>query len=163
TRCIRVCDARAVRSNANVISIDPWLCQGCAACTLACPTGALRFRAPTRSDIADRLNKMLRESAADGVPCPVLLLHTPHAAAKELPPEVRALEVPALPAFGDELWLAALAAGIRAVLLLDDRAQSNGTRLAIELALMQARAFAAAVGCANAVIALVAPDQLTRT
>jgi len=41
TRCLAVCAADAIRSEGGRIAVEPQLCQGCAACTLACPTGAL--------------------------------------------------------------------------------------------------------------------------
>lgn len=164
TRCIDVCGVGAIRSSVNVVSIDPSLCQGCAACTLACPTGAVSFAAPTRPDLLGRLKKTLRASIAEGVTRPVLVVHVPAdaAVAQKLPPDARPFEVAALPAFGDELWLAALAAGFRAVLLLDHEALTSGTRRALEGALAQTRALVNVAGRADAVIALVTADQLAR-
>lgn len=165
SRCIDVCDAGAIRSNANVVSVDASLCHGCAACTLACPTGALSYEGPSRVDLLAQLDKILIECAADRATRPVLLAHIPADAAfvRRLPQGTRALEVPALPAFGDELWLAALAGGMRGVLLLDHEALNPGARRAIEHALAQTRALVAAAGRSDAVVALVGRDELVRT
>jgi Pyruvate/2-oxoacid:ferredoxin oxidoreductase delta subunit len=37
TRCLDVCSAAAITSAGDRIRVDPHLCQGCAACSLACP------------------------------------------------------------------------------------------------------------------------------
>ncbi|MEO8655006.1 MAG: 4Fe-4S binding protein, partial [Ramlibacter sp.] len=164
TRCMEVCDAGAIRSNGNMVSVDPHLCQGCAACTMACPTGAISCAVPSRVDLLSRLRKLLDESDADGIACPALVVHVPISGTlvRDLPVHMRAMEVPALPAFGDELWLAALASGFRSVLLVDHAGLSPGARRAVTQALAQAQALVAAVGRGAAAIPLVDADQLQR-
>lgn len=164
SRCIDVCDAGAIRSNANVVSLDASLCHACAACTLACPTGALSYQAPRRMELLAQLDKSLIDCSADGATRPVLLVHVPADGAfvRRLPAGTRALEVPALPAFGDELWVAALAGGMRGVLLLDHEALNPGARRAIEHTAAQTRALVYATGRGTAVIALATRDDLTQ-
>ncbi len=50
SRCIDVCSTAAIASARDRVVVDPYLCQGCANCTLACPTGALSFKAVTRGE-----------------------------------------------------------------------------------------------------------------
>jgi ferredoxin len=163
-RCIDVCDAGAIRSNSNMVSVNPHLCQGCAACTLACPTGAVSLAAPARAELLDRLRKIIDESTAHGIANPALVVHVPASAAlvKDLPAHTRAMEVPALPAFGDALWLAALASGVRSVLLVDHAGLTAGARRAMNQALTQTRTLAAAVRRGDATLALVDAEQLRR-
>ena len=115
TRCLDVCSTAAIRSAGDIVAVDPYLCQGCATCTLACPTGALSFRHPARGDLVAHIALVLEEARANGVAAPVLVVHAPGLAdavrSIGLPAEARTLEVTSRPAFGGELWLNALAQG----------------------------------------------------
>ncbi|MGF1659303.1 MAG: 4Fe-4S binding protein [Rubrimonas sp.] len=55
SRCLDVCDAEAIRSEGGRILVEPTLCQGCATCALACPTGALSVADPSRAALLDRV------------------------------------------------------------------------------------------------------------
>jgi len=119
TRCIDVCDTAAIRSTGEKIEIDPFLCQGCAACTLACPTGAVEFRQPTPKACQAMLDELLAARPADA-DAPILVLHD--AAARHLLPAIETagvmrLEVNPLAAFSDVPLLTALASGAGAVVL----------------------------------------------
>ena len=120
-RCLPACAAGAIQSAGDRIEVDPNLCQGCAACTLACPTGALSFARPSRADLLTMLDAAAR-SAAERFPAFTLIAHGREereavlAAAAGKPWVL--LEVDPLPAFGEELWLAALVLGARRVVLV---------------------------------------------
>jgi ferredoxin len=43
-RCLTVCQSAAIASAGERVVLDPQRCRGCAACALACPTGALTRR-----------------------------------------------------------------------------------------------------------------------
>ncbi|MEP7183671.1 MAG: 4Fe-4S binding protein, partial [Betaproteobacteria bacterium] len=156
------CDADAIRSAGDTIAVDPHLCQGCAACTLACPTGALSFVVPSRSDLMQQIDVALATAAANGVAAPALIIHA--AAVPMLPeatpPSAQAIEVDALPAFGDELWLTALARGASAVALVDDGTRPPRARAQLERRIAEAQAVLAATGAAPSAIALVQRDAL---
>ena len=114
-RCLDVCAAQAIRSSATGIEVDPYLCQGCASCALVCPSGAMRLRVPTASDLAAG---MARSGAPGEVRKDILLVHDTAAQAAVDAIEsirVRRLEVNPLPAFTELLWLQALAQGYAAV------------------------------------------------
>jgi len=118
TRCLDVCDTTAIRSAGEKIEVDPYLCQGCASCTLACPTGALSFQQPATKTLRGKLNELLTARGGDAG---ILVVHD--AASRHLlptmdPSAVLLLEVDPLPAFSEVLWLKALLGGIKGVVLV---------------------------------------------
>lgn len=133
TRCLEVCSAQAITSAGNTIRVDPHLCQGCATCTLACPTGALSFKFPTREALGKRLEQAL---SSHGAAKAVVMVHSSTLAeqAQTSIGEHGALSfvVDPLPAFGEELWLRALALGAGTLVLVADEALSPKSRSAIE-------------------------------
>lgn len=160
-RCAQACDAGAIRFEAGTVSIETDTCNGCAACTLACPTGALSSSWAPRERLLGEVQSALRSPGADTVRQPVLVVHARGTRLPaSLPARMRALEVPALPAFGDELWLSAWASGFRTVLLVDNASLGPGARRAVDAALVQARALGAAAGREDLGVALVAPAAL---
>ena len=164
TRCLDVCAAAAIRSLGDIVAVDPYLCQGCASCSLACPTGALSYRQPTRADLVSALAQTITAARGAGVARPILVVHTPRMAdavrAVGLPLMARALEVPALPAFGEELWLAAIAQGAGAVVLVQDDGELPTTRKLIETRVRLAGTLTVAVGAGPARILLASGAEL---
>lgn len=144
TRCLEVCAADAIRSDGDRIAVEPQLCQGCAACTLACPTGALSYAGADRADLLAQLDDAL--GAAHGA-APVVLagqLDTPLPA----PERDWIVEFPVQPlaAFGEELWFGALARGARRVVLLADAAIPAETRQLLDQRVATARTILEACG-----------------
>lgn len=144
TRCLDVCGADAIRSEGDRIKVEPHLCQGCAACTLACPTGALSFTGPTRESLLAQVEQVI---ASAGSANPVLVVHPPAVQ----PPALEAdecvgLAVEPLVAFGEELWLAALARGAGRVVLLADGSVPEETRRLLEARVEIARSMLDACG-----------------
>lgn len=122
TRCLDVCSTSAITSAGSQIRVDPYLCQGCATCTLACPTGALSFRLPTRDTLRRRLADTLQVPSTPARP--VLVVHG-QAQAEAVQGAAGAhavltLVADPLLAFGEELWLEAFTLGAQAVVLIDD-------------------------------------------
>lgn len=162
TRCEEVCDAGAIRFEGGGVWVDADTCNGCAACTLACPTGALSAASAPRDELLASLQAALRLCEARHLGDPTLVVHARGVVLPALPPApVHVLEVPELPMFGDELWLAAWAAGFRTVLLVEDGALAPGARRALQAALEQASALAAAAGRHDLRVARIAPSMLT--
>ncbi|MDZ7754764.1 MAG: 4Fe-4S binding protein [Gammaproteobacteria bacterium] len=130
TRCIEACDTGAISSAGSRIYVEPHLCQGCAACTLACPTGALTYRLGDRATLLARMTETL---AAASTPHPVLVVHSVDEEQAGAPsPGCVLLAVEALAAFGEDLWLAALAHGARRVVLVVPREMPRQTRDLLE-------------------------------
>lgn len=145
-QCVSVCSANALHSTGQLIQIDPHLCQGCASCTLACPTGALTFKPMERASIADHLQQLLDQSPAN----PVVVVHQQTLDADTLAvfaaANALALQINALPALGDELWLRVLAHGTRALVLVDDPAMPGRTRELLLRKVAQMRTVLVALG-----------------
>lgn len=160
TQCLSVCAASAITSAGDRIRVDPYLCQGCATCTLACPTGALSFRTPTRDSLRQQMVDALGQSS---VSKPVLVVHgsAQTAAVAEAIGQANAslLAVDPLQAFGDELWLDAFALGASAVVLVDDGSGLLATRALIETRVKQTTELLRASDRVGSRLALVAlPD-----
>jgi len=116
THCLAACGAQAIRSAGDTIRIDPYLCQGCGACSTACPTGAVSYDYPGRARLVETLRRQVHAARAqtDAV---TVLLHdgeTPPAPANEA---LVALELEDCASAGIEVWLAALAFGAGRVLI----------------------------------------------
>lgn len=155
TRCLDVCGADAIRSEGALIRVEPHLCQGCSACTLACPTGALSVARPRRLDLMDQLNTVI--DALDTPPS------TLHVVAQGAPTDTNAsesldssatLEVPVIAAFGEELWLAALARGIQCVVLWPEAGMPTDTRQLLDKRLAEVACITEAMGRGRSAIRL---------
>ncbi|GAB4396364.1 MAG: 4Fe-4S dicluster domain-containing protein [Rhodoferax sp.] len=161
TRCLSVCSAQAIRSTGSNIAVNPHLCQGCATCTLSCPTGALTFRAPDRPTLGERLQAVLAD-AGKGVN---LVVHGPAldpAVPSAWAPynKVVLFQVDPLPAFGDELWLRALALGAQTLVLLDDPALPAAARALLAERTAQVQTMMAAAGHHAERLAFLSADAL---
>jgi len=143
-RCLDVCGAEAIRSEGTVIHVEPWLCQGCAACALACPTGALSVTAPDRAALLDATHAALAQEGG--------------ALAVSANGGDGALAVPALATFGEELWLAALAAGAQSVTLDPEPDAPPQTQALLAGRLAMAQAMTAALGLGAGTVRMAGAD-----
>ena len=140
-RCLSVCGADAISSTGDHVAVNANLCQGCGACTLACPTGALSFRAPARADLLNRLEAALEGAAGTG---PTLVVHAPDRE-QVWPTGSDWISFPVAPvaAFGEELWFAALALGAARIVIIDpeapvETAGLHAARVAVAESILQA-------------------------
>ena len=148
TRCLEACDAAAISSAGERIEVDPWLCQGCASCALACPTGALSFQSPPASALQEMLTDLLTAHAGD-TEATFLVVHDADSRSMlpaTAPPGVVLLEVNPLPAFSDVMWLTALASGASGVVMLVAPPAPPRSRALIEQKLGELRAILAGLG-----------------
>ena len=167
TQCLDVCPAGAIRSAGDLLALDAKLCQGCANCTLACPTGALSFNRPSPAALRTSLRRLLDTARSEGYPAPVIVVNVPAARAAiesaHLPARARTLQIETLPAFGEELWFEALAAGVAGVVMVRNK---NAT---LEEQALLARKIAAAcillggIGISPLNLTLVASEALAAT
>jgi ferredoxin len=160
TRCLDVCAADAIRSENRQIAVEPHLCQGCAACTLACPTGALSSARSSRDTVLAAMHDALARSEPGSA---VLVAHIPAQTAKvsAAAPDALPIIAAVTPLFGEELWFAALAEGAGKVVVLDDPAAPAQTRALMADRLAVASAIADALGLGADAIQCAAPEALT--
>ncbi|MGB5474304.1 MAG: 4Fe-4S binding protein [Gammaproteobacteria bacterium] len=125
TRCLDTCPTQAITSLGDTIEVNAGLCQGAGSCATACPTGAISYGYPRLADTLQRLRLLLQAYHAAGGTDAVLLFHDAGAGrdvmrqlATQLPERVIPLEVEELGSVGMDTWLAALAYGAAAVVLL---------------------------------------------
>lgn len=138
TRCLDVCSAYAIVSEGSKIAVNPHLCQGCASCTLACPTGALSYAWPSRENLLRRVTAVLQEESAAGS---TILVH-PRSVMPDvarLAGRVECFPIEALPAMGEEIWFAALALGAGRVILLADSDTPEKSLALLSARISQAR------------------------
>ena len=138
SRCLDACDAGAIRSIGTIVEVDPHLCQGCNACMLACPTGALSPALPTRTELYGKM----RQAVTDGG-----TLTVGHAGANAVD-----IDVPVPAAFGEELWLAALAEGAGSVMLRLPDATPERDRVLITERIAVADSIAQAYGMSRGTV-----------
>jgi ferredoxin len=164
TRCLEVCSTSAISSAGDVISVDPYLCQGCATCMLACPTGALAFKPAPRETLLAHVAQAIADAHEDAVTNPVLIIRTggSDVGNQSLPASARPIDVPVVPAFGDELWFAALAQGAAGVVLVDDESAPARTREILAQRVASAREILTAAGAQREAIALAPPERLAQ-
>jgi ferredoxin len=162
TRCLDVCSAQAIASAGTTIRVDPHLCQGCATCSLSCPTGALSFRFPSREILGERMEKALGSGAGRTT----LVVH-----GKSLDTLVQssiaehgavAFVIDPLPAFGDELWLRALALGAQALVLVHEATLPEKTRALMASCVAQMHTMLPALGLAQDRLVWLSEDELPR-
>jgi ferredoxin len=58
-RCLEVCPADAIVTNGEKIELEPHLCHGMGSCAAACPTGALAYAYPGRTDTLDSIRRAI--------------------------------------------------------------------------------------------------------
>ncbi|OYD54771.1 [Fe-S]-binding protein [Thauera propionica] len=128
TNCIEVCATDAIRSNGDVIAVDPYLCKGCGTCSTVCPSGALGFQFPRVPDLGQRVKTLLAEYAQAGGTDACILFHAAEAGTatigrlarrgRGLPARVIPVEVWSADAVGLDLMLGSLALGACQVAVL---------------------------------------------
>ena len=118
TRCLDACPTLAIRSLADRIEVDPFLCQGGGICATACPTGAITYQYPRVSDVLEKLRRALRRYHDEDGRGPWLLVLDDALGREIAAGVVDRISESVLPLFVEEVgslgmdaWLAALCYG----------------------------------------------------
>ena len=147
--CIEICSAEAIAGAGDRIRVNPNLCAGCGACTTVCPTGALSYAYPSAAYTGERLRTLVSTfrdagGAAEGGAA-VLLFHSGEhgkemigaleTGGQGVPADVIPVELQHTASVGLDVWLAALAYGASAVLVLmtDEEAPRYRTAIAAQM------------------------------
>lgn len=135
TRCIDACPAQAIRSLAERVEVDPYLCQGGGICATVCPSAAMSYAYPGSGDLGRRLRRLLQAFREAGGEAPVVLIH----AGEPLPEAYLSKQASWLPfaveevaSVGIESWLSALAWGASRVVLELDAQVTRQVRKALD-------------------------------
>lgn len=168
TRCLDVCPANAISSIKDLINIDPYLCHGAGGCTTACPTGAITYTLPKPVRLLDYVQKLLHAYKEAGGAHPALLLHD-HEQGKQmlsevlpqLPGNLIPIQLEEIAAAGQEIWLAALAAGVSQVLLLDIPAVPESMRALLKREVKLTQMMLSGLGYNESQLQIVALEDLT--
>lgn len=166
TRCIDACPTLAIRSSGDRIEVDAYLCQGAGSCATACPTGAITYACPQPRDSLDRLRLLLRTYREAGGRNAVLLIHDREAGAAVLHGIAAGMPENLLPfaceetgSVGMDTWLAALAYGAVAVVLLMPAQVASPVQRELQQQVEYAQAILQGMGCAAGAISLLGAAQ----
>ena len=75
TNCLDVCPANAIKSEGDIVSIDPGICGGCGLCGSVCPSDAIQTDYPPLEFILTQTKKILENYLIAGGKNPEILLH----------------------------------------------------------------------------------------
>ncbi len=125
TRCIDACPAEAIVSLGEKVQVNPYLCQGGGTCATSCPSGAMTYAYPVPGDLLYALQRLLRDYRDGGGTSPSLLFHDAASGAAldddcvaTMPERILPVAIEEIGSVGMDSWLASLAYGAEAVVLL---------------------------------------------
>lgn len=166
TRCIDACPAEAIVSLGDQVQVNPYLCQGGGACATVCPSGAMTYAYPVAGDLLDALQRVLRSYRDAGGVAPCLLFHDEAATdaledglAAGMPERVLPVAIEEIGSVGMDVWLACLAYGADAVVLLTCNRTPAQVVEALQEQLATAQAILGGFGFAESRVRLVNGDQ----
>ncbi|MDX9821821.1 MAG: 4Fe-4S binding protein [Syntrophales bacterium] len=123
--CLDLCPFEAIQSKDRTLSIDHRRCEGCGACAVACPAGAIAMNQPSSDDLLNILRRSLERNPSTSASRPTLVISDGKSAGMGGFPALEAdvqdvvsLEVEQIACIGLELMLAALAFGAERVVVV---------------------------------------------
>jgi len=131
-RCIDVCPFGAIESVDRKITVNPYICQGCGACALVCPTEAIVMLEPSRRDMLDAVHQAVQAGWADGDQPPALLISDRERSGEAAEDRLIHFKVEQIGHAGIELILAAVAFGAGRVIVACGPRTTAGIRKALE-------------------------------
>ena len=166
TLCLNVCPAEAIVSIGGTVQVNPYLCQGGGACATVCPSGAMTYAYPTAGGLLSAVRSLLSNFQAAGGSSAAVLFHDATATTAleedlvgQMPECLLPVEIEEIGSVGMETWLACLAYGASAVVVLTTDRTPPQVVEAIQDQLVTARAILAGMGYAADNLRLVNADQ----
>ncbi|HUH65646.1 MAG TPA: 4Fe-4S binding protein [Syntrophales bacterium] len=153
-RCIDVCPSGAIHSEEGKILVNHYLCQGCSACVLVCPTDAMEQIHPPREELLNILEKRLSlKDEGSPLPTAVVISDGGITASEELPSARKAIDGPAVNLgveeighVGMETMLFILSNGADRVVVACNSENDEGIRDAVAWQVYMARAILSGLG-----------------
>ena len=165
TRCLDACPTGAIRSIGERVEVDPYLCQGAGVCASACPTGAITYAYPPPDGQLAALRAALVAYREAGGQAPAILFHDSQTGAdgwervaRQVPESVIPWAVEEIGSVGMDAWLACIAWGARAVMLVPPQVPGS-VRRELDVQIDVTRAILDSMGYAPALLTLVADDE----
>ena len=166
-RCLEVCPADAIVTNGEKIELEPHLCHGMGSCAAACPTGALAYAYPGRTDTLDSIRRAITTYHQETGMSPGLLFFDgthgePELAASvtELPDHVIPWKTEEAGSTGSEVWLSAMAYGAASVTVMTTAKTSTSVVSSITDQIGQVNAFLFGLGWNEPLIDSVISQKL---
>ncbi len=152
-RCIDACPWGAIESVDRKITLNPYVCQGCGACTLACPTDAIALLEPSRRELLETVRRAVQAGEAGRRQAPVVVIsdsETPADAGSGFTP----CRVDQIGHVGLELILAAMAFGAGRVIVAGSRQEPPCIRNEVDRQVQMADAVLQGLGLPGRTILL---------
>ena len=143
-RCIDVCPVGAIESLDRKITVNPYICQGCGACVLACPTEAIELLQPSRKELLEALSRAIQTCRGERSGRTALVVSDEQTGAAGNGSALFKVEQAAH--VGLELLLAALACGAGPISVAFGQQSTEGIRKAVEGQVQMARAVLQGLG-----------------
>jgi len=143
-RCIDVCPVGAIESLDRKITVNPYICQGCGACALACPTEAIELLQPSRKELLEALSRAIQTCRGERSGRTALVVSDEQTGAAGNGSALFKVEQAAH--VGLELLLAALACGAGPISVAFGQQSTEGIRKAVEGQVQMARAVLQGLG-----------------
>ena len=143
--CLDICPFGAIQSTGRKITVNPYLCQGCGACALSCPTEAIRLLEPPQGEILETMHQTIQAGRADRGRPPVLVLSDSETNAEADEGHVH-LKMEPIGHVGLELLLAAMAFGADRIVVACGPQITAGIRGAVEWQVRMAAVFMQGLG-----------------
>jgi len=166
TRCIDACPAEAIVSFGEKVQVNPYLCQGGGTCATVCPSGAMTYAYPVAGDLLHALQRLLRDYREAGGASPSLLFHDQASGATleaglaaGMSEQVLPVAIEEIGSTGMDVWLACLAYGAEAVVLLTCDSTPPQVIEALQEQLATAQSILAGYGYSQERLRMVNGDQ----
>ncbi|HTZ41371.1 MAG TPA: 4Fe-4S binding protein [Syntrophales bacterium] len=153
-RCLEVCPFGAIQSVDRKITVNSYVCQGCGACALACPTDAIQLREPSRQDLLETVHRAVEAGWTNRNQPPALFISDRETAGETAADGRIHLKMEQVGHVGLELLLAAMACGADRIAVACGPQYPAGIRKAVEQQVRMADAILQGLGMPGDIVRL---------